>query len=331
MIQRRRTAKPARNAPNLKKSGADDSYKGPTLIKFAWFVMMVILLIANIFQFLSDSYTQEAPADALWPSGNMANRKTPLERVSIPGENAHPNVMYGHVHMAKTGGTSLNGILANRFERICGHKGYSYDAYRSNERAKHDQNSISLESFNRDRVDPNVMNETGYENCDYVSHEVSWVFWVDTFGDEKFHDIPMELHIPCRDPIEHVMSQCNYRGWSLDCDVSDEELYDSINRKCFSYLKRRFNHRLENHFDVKCFDFKNEFTSYIEYMSGKLQTRRLVSAPYIKRETNKSRNKTKECIWERPDLLEKVNAYLLDKVPYYQFCDACMGSKNEIT
>ena len=40
---------------------------------------------------------------------------------------------------------------------------------------------------------------------------------------------------------------------------------------------------------------------------------------------------TNECIWEKPDLLEKTNAYLLDHVPYYQFCDACMGSEQEIT
>lgn len=35
-----------------------------------------------------------------------------------------PNLMYGHVHMAKTGGSSVNGILANKFERVCGNKGY---------------------------------------------------------------------------------------------------------------------------------------------------------------------------------------------------------------
>eukprot|EP00985_Skeletonema_marinoi_P003267 scaffold1367_cov209-Skeletonema_marinoi.AAC.7 len=38
--------------------------------------------------------------------------------------------------MAKTGGTSLNGIFANTFERVCGQKGYSYDAFQDNEQAK---------------------------------------------------------------------------------------------------------------------------------------------------------------------------------------------------
>ncbi len=30
--------------------------------------------------------------------------------------------IYGHVHMAKTGGTELNGLLAMGYERVCGHK-----------------------------------------------------------------------------------------------------------------------------------------------------------------------------------------------------------------
>jgi len=36
------------------------------------------------------------------------------------------NTIYGHIHFAKTGGTSLNGMLANKFERICGHKGENH-------------------------------------------------------------------------------------------------------------------------------------------------------------------------------------------------------------
>ena len=33
------------------------------------------------------------------------------------------NLIYCHVHIAKTGGTALNGILANKYERVCGNKG----------------------------------------------------------------------------------------------------------------------------------------------------------------------------------------------------------------
>ena len=50
---------------------------------------------------------------------------------------SHPPILYGHVHVAKTGGTSLNGILANTFERVCGHKGYSYDASKTTNEPKY--------------------------------------------------------------------------------------------------------------------------------------------------------------------------------------------------
>ena len=44
----------------------------------------------------------------------------------------HANKIFGHIHVAKTGGSSINVMLANKFERVCGHKGYSYDAYADN-------------------------------------------------------------------------------------------------------------------------------------------------------------------------------------------------------
>jgi len=51
-----------------------------------------------------------------------------LSNTSNNVKSNHPPILYGHVHMAKTGGTSLNGIIANKFDHVCGHKGYSYDA-----------------------------------------------------------------------------------------------------------------------------------------------------------------------------------------------------------
>jgi hypothetical protein len=34
--------------------------------------------------------------------------------ISNNNSNNHPPILYGHIHVAKTGGTSLNGILANK-------------------------------------------------------------------------------------------------------------------------------------------------------------------------------------------------------------------------
>lgn len=253
----------------------------------------------------------------------------------------HPPILYGHVHMAKTGGTSLNGILANRFEHVCGHKGYSYDAFQDNERAKKQHGVLKEtdgDNWSRSRINPVDMEIIGFEDCDYITHETNHQFWIDNFGDGKFHGTPMELHVPCRNRIEHLMSQCNYNEVGeyihhpkrkIACDAkTDEELFESVNN-CFLFLNR-YDHELLNHFDVKCFDFDNQFTTYVQYMSGVLNGRRYESEPYVKRETNEPRNRADECIWSNPSVLEKVDKYLLDTVPYYQFCNNCLGSSNQI-
>jgi hypothetical protein len=181
------------------------------------------------------------------------------------------NVIYGHVHMAKTGGTSLNGILANRFERVCGHKGYSYNAYINNEIAKEkfseNRHFSRLEGFGPDLVRPQDMNDIGYEDCDYISQEIPYSRWIKMFGDAKFLSTPMELHIPCRDPLDHLMSNCNYRHFHINCNSGDDAFYKSVD-KCVIFMNR-FNQNLTKHFDVKCFDFKEQFTTYIDYMASK--------------------------------------------------------------
>ncbi|KAL7490501.1 hypothetical protein ACHAWT_000080 [Skeletonema menzelii] len=266
-------------------------------------------------------------------------KSTQLREQSSTHNSNHPPVLYGHVHMAKTGGTSLNGIIANKFDNVCGHKGYSFDAYNDNEKAKASNGPVVLSGGNlwsRSRVKPSVMEDIGYENCDYVSHELNWSFWTDHFGNGKFHGVKMELHVPCRNRIEHLMSMCNYEEpggkftkSKIACDAqTDEELFNSV-KKCFLYLDR-YGHAMLKQFDVKCFSFHNQFSNYVDHMSTILSHRRFESSPYVKRETNDVRNKDDECIWSNPEVMEKVDKFLLDTVPYYQFCDSCMGSEQEI-
>ena len=65
---------------------------------------------------------------------------------------------------------------------------------------------------------------------------------------------------------------------------------------------------------MKCIDFTNQFTGYVDYMSQWLQSRRIESEPFVKRETNKPWNKTKECIWNDEHLLTKAEKYLKHSV-----------------
>ena len=148
-------------------------------------------------------------------------------------------VLFGHVHMAKTGGTSLNGLMASRFERVCGIKGYSYDSYRANLRMAAgkviDSISLAHPGWHRERVPHEVMDEIGFEDCDFISNEVPWSWW------PRFEDwpLPLELHVPCRDPLDHLMSQCNYRRSTFNCvdaSRSPESLAREV-RRCLTFLR----------------------------------------------------------------------------------------------
>ena len=85
----------------------------------------------------------------------------------------HSKKLFGHVHMAKTAGTSINGIAANKFERVCGHKGYSYDAFHDNVKAANIAARGGIpHPDGRSRVVATTMDEIGYEDCDWISNEI---------------------------------------------------------------------------------------------------------------------------------------------------------------
>jgi len=72
-------------------------------------------------------------------------------------------------------------------------------------------------------------------------------------------------------------------------------------------------------------------------MSGILQPRRFESSPFICKDNpnDLARNKAKECIWERDDLIQKLKEHLLsssnENYHYYQFCNKCIGSEQDLT
>jgi len=110
-----------------------------------------------------------------------------------------PTVIYGHVHMAKTGGTLINGNLSAHYERICGHKGYSYAAFNTNQRFKPpSQEAPYYLGFNRAHVAIGVMNRIDYHDCDWISFEQNWNRWLQF----QNWNIPMS---PVEDPVDHPM------------------------------------------------------------------------------------------------------------------------------
>jgi hypothetical protein len=254
-----------------------------------------------------------------------------------------PPTVYGHVHVTKTAGSTLNGRMAAQFDNVCGHKGYSLDFYQAQavvEKHIRDDGIWKLEErtgdlvdksypkFSRTRVPLKVMDEIGYENCDYISLEVPWQRWNERFEDWPF---PVELHVPCRDPLAHLMSRCNHKKNAFNCSTDESVLRKEI-KKCMSAEGNgiRFHTTLTEQFSTKCFDAMS-IDDYIKYMAPKLRERRW-QMEYVHRTTNQYRNKTAECIWdEANEVSRNMVLDLLHREDHLvKFCDRCMGTEDDL-
>ena len=237
-------------------------------------------------------------------------------------------LLYGHVHMAQTRGSDLNGALALNYERVCGHKGYSYDAFQANERfwknpASIDSVGHSFPTHSRLRVPYEIMDEIGYEDCDFVSQERDWTWWK-TFSS---WNVSVELHLPCPDPMDHLLSTCHFLNVSFSCEG---DLAAEI-EPCLVF-SNRFHPSLNGskefpNFRMKC--FRDELTStYIEYMGTKLQRKRF-ERTYVHIPSNLPRNKSNECLWSNESAKLTVAKYL-NELDYYKFCSDCIGSPRDL-
>jgi len=271
---------------------------------------------------------------------------------SIDGRWRPNTVTYGLLHMQKTGGTTINGELAMHYERVCGNKGYSHDYYSSNKkiRSKKEnlnrkngtkrilylandarQNSHVFQSVHaHGHFVPFFIEEIGLHDCDYVANEIGAPFWAYHFGNWYR---PLELHIPCRDPVDLFLSMCNYQQVQFTCKSDfKEEL-----KKCLNQ-----NHRFDmkelthSNINLKCFRSPSKLGDYLDYMGERLQKKEITDE-YIHRDSNHERDKEKECLWKQDySYLKKLMYYLLNDKntghmkEYFQFCNKCLQSNNNL-
>ena len=204
--------------------------------------------------------------------------------------------LIGHVHMAKTAGSTINGILALNFHNVCGNKGYSltYSAFQKRNKGRNFDGEGGIQS--------NEMDRRGFEDCDWISDECTWRFWLTL-------PRPLELHIPCRDISEHLLSVANHRGLKFDCQANG---IDEFNRVVAGFeLDRRYNDKLVNTRGITAYCFNPQ--NYVPYISTRLQPKRKLTS-YVHRPTNKKRKPA--CL--PPGLIEAAL-----KHPYYKYCSNC--------
>lgn len=180
---------------------------------------------------------------------------TPVTLVSSAdgtSERSHrlPTTVYGHVHIARTGGSFVNRMLSQKYQRVCGNKGYSLpeltdkvNEVKQARRARKRNHKNAMIPKTKSKGLGQVMEEIGFQDCDYMSHETGWKFWQMIRGKVKVGS-PIELHVPCRDPVDHLMSLCNFYDHSLRCEDGEEEFMSGV-RKCLHRgVEARFSNEL---------------------------------------------------------------------------------------
>jgi len=266
-----------------------------------------------------------------------ANASTVSWNPSLP-------VTYGLVHMARSGGSAINHILALKYERVCGNKGSSYNAYEINEKKRlHPpltytdiQITAKIMTRHADKTGKKVKEDAymiGFDDCDYIAMEVKANIWQEHMGD--LHR-PLELHVPCRDPIDHLMSMCTFRRQKFRCNVSNEELQIQVDGCIHNFLKRfSMDMAPSPNFTMKCFSSPSKIDSYIEYMGERLQKKRIQPSEYFDRTSNKwPRHKETECIWEKANegVRKRVEEMIFKHKSgkYFKYCKNCIGSENDL-
>lgn len=266
----------------------------------------------------------------------------------------HGDTVYAHVHMAKTAGTEINGMLSLMYERVCGHKGYSYDAVGFYNRLENGNTHDIYGDHNRGWVPFPFVHEIGFEDCDWVSDEEPFGSWAPELVHQvepykvEFHSMygsvnlncgcgcllidpflfsPHWMPVPCREPINHLMSQCNFMNRKFNCTNDMEKEI----RKCLLLMHRFDEHGLLKKLPnatMKCFD-PIPVDNYLDYMGKQLQARK-ITRPYIHRASNKPRDKEHECLLHDSSLQEKVKDWLVRNIPYYAYCNECLGSEDDL-
>ena len=264
---------------------------------------------------------------------------TPVTLVSSAdgtSERSHrlPTTVYGHVHIARTGGSFVNRMLSQKYQRVCGNKGYSLpelthkvdEVKQAQRRARKRNHKNAMIPKTKSKGLGQVMEEIGFQDCDYMSHETGWEFWQMLRGKVKVGS-PIELHVPCRDPVDHLMSLCNFYDHSLRCEDGEEEFMSGV-RKCLHRgVEARFSNQLLKSppLTVKCMDFKKQFTDYMDYMGARLEKKTEEEHQIVIKKNSHGRENRTECIWQHPDLMEKTRNFMTTNFDYFRFCNRCLG------
>jgi len=261
----------------------------------------------------------------LFYSGQSKAAFSPIRSSEETG--SFPTVIF-HAHIAKTAGSTISRFLARRYHGICSNKGVSFM------QTYEDFNATSTSIFGERGLDTFVKKELlqswGLHNCALISLEVSSQQWLQIASSEPFRNQTTAVMIPCRDPVDHILSQCNFR----DRNFTEMITSSGGQKACAEALPecqvqwKRYDHSLLEYFDKVVLFKYDSFDDVTRYLDKTLPKRAIElkhETQYGMYTTNKDRSAENERFSPKcPEEMLRKN--LLREWSYYRLCETFLGS-----
>ncbi|CAL6390605.1 unnamed protein product [Bathycoccus prasinos] len=234
------------------------------------------------------------------------------------------NSWFHHIHIAKTAGSTMNKRLARRYYGVCGNKYTSCIEpleHTSDDRAPEFGDSLHKDwSFDS-------MTKKGFHDCTLVSHERDWDAWVkQVLPDHKFHaNATMVMLLPCRDPLEHFFSQCNYNMHNATKIFANVTSCEEGMNNCGLVAQNRFDINMIQSWDKVVLFKHSAFDSVFSLLDNHIPLRKFLLESKFDPSTNAERKPENEKL-SKMCSKEKLVEALRKKWSYYSFCDKLRGN-----
>ena len=238
------------------------------------------------------------------------------------------NSWFHHIHIAKTAGSTMNKRLARRYYGVCGNKYTSCI-----EPLEHPKVDRAPEFGYGDRRPEHKdwsfdsMAKIGFHDCTLVSHERDWKAWEEqVLPDHNFHaNATKVMLLPCRDPLEHFFSQCNYNHHNATKIFANVTSCEEGINKCGLVFPNRFNIKMIQSWDKVVLFKHSAIDSVFSLLDNHIPVRKFLLETKFDPSTNAKRKPENEKL-SKICSKEKLAEALRKKWGYYNFCDKLRGS-----
>ena len=225
------------------------------------------------------------------------------------------NNLFVHLHIAKTAGSTSNRNWARKYHGVCGHKGYSFTQPLTT--GKDVRNDPRFPGYRRDRVHHSRMLDWGFHNCALISHEIASDELRKILNAKEFSHVNKIALLPCREPIDHWFSQCNFKH--LNASVILQGTCSESAKRCH-VAWNRFNDNTLKIFDyVVLYKYSEleQVTVFLDQFLPKRSVELELGGIYM---TNSPRKKSNEQFSDNCSM-QDLTQTLKSAWSYYSTCD----------